>query len=115
MANTAAIVALDIALKPKYLFCDEPNSGLDPKTSLVIDELIHSITHEDGTTTIINTHDMNSVMGIGEHILYIYEGHREWEGTKDEVMNADNERLNSFIFASDLFRQIKDKQPQAAK
>ena len=108
-------IARAIALKPKYLFCDEPNSGLDPKTSLVIDELIHSITHEDGTTTIINTHDMNSVMGIGEHILYIYEGHREWEGTKDEVMNADNERLNSFIFASDLFRQIKDKQPQAAK
>ena len=98
-------IARAIALKPKYLFCDEPNSGLDPKTSLVIDELIHSITHEDGTTTIINTHDMNSVMGIGEHILYIYEGHREWEGTKDEVMNADNERLNSFIFASDLFRQ----------
>jgi len=108
-------IARAIALKPKYLFCDEPNSGLDPKTSLVIDELIHSITQEDGTTTIINTHDMNSVMGIGEHILYIYEGHREWEGTKDEVMNADNERLNSFIFASDLFRQIKDKQPQAAK
>lgn len=108
-------IARAIALKPKYLFCDEPNSGLDPKTSLVIDELIHSITQEDGTTTIINTHDMNSVMGIGEHILYIYEGHREWEGTKDEVMNADNERLNSFIFASDLFRQIKDKQPQATK
>ena len=84
------------------------NSGLDPKTSLVIDELIHSITQEYGTTTIINTHDMNSVMGIGEHILYIYEGHREWEGTKDEVMTADNERLNSFIFASDLFRRIKE-------
>ena len=108
-------IARAIALNPKYLFCDEPNSGLDPKTSLVIDELIHSITQEFGTTTIINTHDMNSVMGIGEHILYIYEGHREWEGTKDEVMTAENERLNSFIFASDLFRQIKDKQPQAAK
>ena len=101
-------IARAIALKPKYLFCDEPNSGLDPKTSLVIDELIHSITQEYGTTTIINTHDMNSVMGIGEHILYIYEGHREWEGTKDEVMTADNERLNSFIFASDLFRRIKE-------
>ena len=95
-------------MKPKYLFCDEPNSGLDPKTSLVIDELIHSITQEYGTTTIINTHDMNSVMGIGDHILYIYEGHREWEGAKDEVMLADNERLNSFIFASDLFRRIKE-------
>ena len=75
---------------------------------MVIDELIHSITQEYGTTTIINTHDMNSVMGIGDHILYIYEGHREWEGSKDEVMLADNERLNSFIFASDLFRRIKE-------
>ena len=100
-------IARAIALKPKYLFCDEPNSGLDPKTSLVIDELIESITQEYNTTTVINTHDMNSVMGIGDHILYIYEGHREWEGTKDEVRTADNERLNSFIFASDLFRKIK--------
>ncbi len=101
-------IARAISLNPKYLFCDEPNSGLDPKTSLVIDELIHSITQEYGTTTIINTHDMNSVMGIGEHIIYIYEGNREWEGTKDEVMTSDNENLNSFIFASDLFRKIKD-------
>lgn len=101
-------IARAIALNPKYLFCDEPNSGLDPKTSLVIDELIHGITQEFGTTTIINTHDMNSVMGIGEHIIYIYEGNREWEGTKDEVMSSDNERLNSFIFASDLFRKIKE-------
>lgn len=101
-------IARAIALNPQYLFCDEPNSGLDPKTSLVIDELIHGITQEFGTTTIINTHDMNSVMGIGEHILYIYEGNAEWEGTKDQVMESDNERLNSFIFASDLFRKIKD-------
>lgn len=101
-------IARAISLNPKYLFCDEPNSGLDPKTSLVIDELIHSITQEYGTTTIINTHDMNSVMGIGEHIIYIYEGNREWEGTMHEVMDSDNERLNSFIFASDLFRKIKD-------
>ena len=101
-------IARAIALNPKYLFCDEPNSGLDPKTSLVIDELIHGITQEFGTTTIINTHDMNSVMGIGEHIIYIYEGNREWEGTKDEVMSSENERLNSFIFASDLFRKIKE-------
>ena len=100
-------IARAIALNPKYLFCDEPNSGLDPKTSLVIDELIHSITQDFGTTTIINTHDMNSVMGIGEHIIYIYEGCKEWEGTKDEVMNSDNEKLNSFIFASDLFRKVK--------
>lgn len=101
-------IARAISLNPQYLFCDEPNSGLDPKTSLVIDELIHGITQEFGTTTIINTHDMNSVMGIGEHIIYIYEGNREWEGTMHEVMEADNERLNSFIFASDLFRKIKE-------
>lgn len=101
-------IARAIALNPKYLFCDEPNSGLDPKTSLVIDELIHGITQEFGTTTIINTHDMNSVMGIGEHIIYLYEGYGEWEGSKDEVIHSDNERLNSFIFASDLFRKVKD-------
>ena len=101
-------IARAIALNPKYLFCDEPNSGLDPKTSLVIDELIHSITKEFNTTTIINTHDMNSVMGIGEHILFIYQGHAAWEGTKDDVMHADNELLNNFIFASDLFRKVKE-------
>lgn len=100
-------IARAIALNPKYLFCDEPNSGLDPKTSLVIDELIHDITQEYSTTTIINTHDMNSVMGIGEHILFINQGRAEWEGTKDEVMDSDNEALNSFIFASDLFRKVK--------
>ncbi len=100
-------IARAIALNPKYLFCDEPNSGLDPKTSLVIDELIHHITQEFNTTTIINTHDMNSVMGIGEHILFIYQGYAEWEGTKDEVMHADNELLNNFIFASDLFRKVR--------
>ena len=100
-------IARAIVLNPRYLFCDEPNSGLDPKTSLVIDELIHSITHEYNMTTIINTHDMNSVMGIGEHILYIYEGHKEWEGTKEEVATSQNERLNSFIFASDLFRKVQ--------
>ncbi len=101
-------IARAIVLNPKYLFCDEPNSGLDPKTSLVIDELIHGITREFNMTTIINTHDMNSVMGIGEHIIYIYEGNMEWEGTKEEVMNSSNERLNSFVFASDLFRKVKD-------
>lgn len=103
-------IARAIALQPQYLFCDEPNSGLDPKTSLVIDELIHDITVEFNTTTIINTHDMNSVMGIGDHILYIYEGKNEWEGTKDEVVNSSNERLNNFIFASDLFRKVKEAQ-----
>ena len=101
-------IARAIALNPKYLFCDEPNSGLDPKTSLVIDELIHDITVEFNMTTIINTHDMNSIMGIGENILYIYEGRKEWQGNKDEIMNSTNERLNSFIFASDLFRKVKE-------
>lgn len=106
-------IARAIALNPNYLFCDEPNSGLDPKTSLVIDELIHGITKEFNMTTIINTHDMNSVMGIGEHIIYIYKGHREWEGTKEEVVQSDNERLNSFIFASDLFRKVKEANSDA--
>ena len=101
-------IARAIALNPKYLFCDEPNSGLDPKTSLVIDELIHGITQEYNMTTIINTHDMNSVMGIGEHIIYIYEGELEWVGNKDQVMSSTNERLTSFIFASDLLRKVKD-------
>ena len=101
-------IARAIALNPKYLFCDEPNSGLDPKTSLVIDELIHSITHEYQMTTIMNTHDMNSVMGIGEHIIYIHEGTLGWTGTKDEIMTSTNEKLNSFIFASDLFSKVKD-------
>ncbi len=101
-------IARAIALNPKYLFCDEPNSGLDPKTSLVIDDLIHDITQEYQMTTIINTHDMNSVMGIGENILYIYQGHKEWQGSKDHIMTSTNERLNSFIFASDLFRKVKE-------
>lgn len=101
-------IARAIVLNPRYLFCDEPNSGLDPKTSLVIDELIHDITQEYQMTTIINTHDMNSVMGIGEKILFIYQGHKEWEGTKDDVFTSSNKRLNDFIFASDLFRKVKE-------
>ena len=103
-------IARAIALNPKYLFCDEPNSGLDPKTSLVIDDLISGITHEYGMTTIINTHDMNSVLGIGESILYICDGHKEWEGSKDQIMASTNEKLNSFIFASDLLRKVKEEQ-----
>ena len=103
-------IARAIALNPQYLFCDETNSGLDPKTSLVIDELIHDITTEYNMTTIINTHDMNSVMGIGDSIIYIYQGHKEWEGTKDEVFNATNQRLNDFIFASDLLKKVKKEQ-----
>ncbi len=101
-------IARAIALNPKYLFCDEPNSGLDPKTSLVIDELIHDITVEYNMTTIINTHDMNSVMGIGENIIFICDGRKEWQGHKDDIMTSTNEKLNSFIFASDLAKKIKE-------
>lgn len=100
-------IARAIVLQPKYLFCDEPNSGLDPKTSIVIDELISSITHEDNITTIVNTHDMNSVVGIGEHITFLCEGKAEWTGSKDDIMDADNGKLNDFIFASDILRQAK--------
>ena len=100
-------IARAIALNPKYLFCDEPNSGLDPKTSLVIDELLHSITHEYNMTTIINTHDMNSVMGIGENILFIYEGCKEWQGVSADIMGSTNQRLTDFIFASDLLKDMR--------
>ena len=100
-------IARAIVLNPKYLFCDEPNSGLDPKTSLVIDELLSSITKEYDITTIINTHDMNSVMGIGENILFIYKGCNEWHGTKDDVMGSTNEKLNDLVFASELFKKVK--------
>ena len=105
-------IARAIVLQPKYLFCDEPNSGLDPKTSIVIDELISGITHEDKITTIVNTHDMNSVMGIGEHITFICEGRAEWTGSKDDIMDADNRKLNDFIFSSDILRQAKQLHDQ---
>ena len=100
-------IARAIALNPKYLFCDDPNSGLDPKTSLVIDELLHSITHEFNITTIINTHDMNSVMGIGENIIFIYDGHKEWQGVSADIMGSDNKKLTDFIFASDLLKKMR--------
>ena len=100
-------IARAIALNPKYLFCDEPNSGLDPKTSLVIDDLLHSITKEFNMTTIINTHDMNSVMGIGENIIFIYEGCKEWQGISSDIMHSDNTRLTDFIFASDLLKNMR--------
>jgi phospholipid/cholesterol/gamma-HCH transport system ATP-binding protein len=100
-------IARAIALEPKYLFCDEPNSGLDPKTSIIIDELISSITHEDNITTIVNTHDMNSVIGIGENITFIYKGCAEWKGSNKEILNADNKPLEEFIFASDILRHMK--------
>jgi phospholipid/cholesterol/gamma-HCH transport system ATP-binding protein len=102
-----AAIARAIVMNPKYLFCDEPNSGLDPKTSLVIDELLHSITQEYNMTTIINTHDMNSVMGIGENILFIYKGEKEWQGKSSQVMNSSNKRLTDFIFASDLLKEMR--------
>jgi phospholipid/cholesterol/gamma-HCH transport system ATP-binding protein len=105
-------IARAIVMNPKYLFCDEPNSGLDPKTSLVIDELLSGITKEYGITTIINTHDMNSVMGIGESIIFIYKGTLEWSGTKDDVMSSTNEKLNAPVFASDLFRKVKEVENQ---
>lgn len=101
-------IARAIALNPKYLFCDEPNSGLDPKTSLVIDDLLHSITHEFNITTIINTHDMNSVMGIGESIIFIYEGQKEWQGVSDDIMDSSNKKLTDFIFASDLLKKMRN-------
>ncbi|HBA99793.1 MAG: ABC transporter ATP-binding protein [Bacteroidetes bacterium GWD2_45_23] len=101
-------IARAIALNPKYLFCDEPNSGLDPKTSQLIDELIQDITTDFGMTTVVVSHDMNSVINIGDNVIFINEGIKEWEGSKAEVMDADNEKLNDFVFASDLFKKIKE-------
>lgn len=101
-------IARAIALNPKYLFCDEPNSGLDPRTSILIDELLHDITHEYGITTIINTHDMNSVLGIGENIIFLNKGYREWVGDKKRIFTTTNEALNDFVFATRLFQQVKD-------
>ena len=102
-----AAIARAISLNPKYLFCDEPNSGLDPKTSLLIDDLIHDITVEYNMTTVINTHDMNSVMEIGEKIVYIHGGRKWWEGTKDDILHADNRELNDFVFASAMAKRAK--------
>ena len=110
-----AAIARAIALKPKYLFCDEPNSGLDPKTSLLIDDLIHDITLEYKMTTVINTHDMNSVINIGDNIIFIKEGIKEWQGTKEEVITSNNKALNDFIFASDLFRKVKEVEEEELK
>ncbi|MDR1562192.1 MAG: ATP-binding cassette domain-containing protein [Dysgonamonadaceae bacterium] len=101
-------IARAIALNPDYLFCDEPNSGLDPKTALLIDELIHDITKEYDMTTVINTHDMNSVMNIGEKIIFINEGKKAWEGANNEIMSSQNRELNDFVFASDLFKKLKE-------
>ena len=103
-----AAIARAIAHKPKYLFCDEPNSGLDPKTSIMIDELLFGITHEFNTTTIINTHDLNTVITIGENIAYLQDGCLEWQGNKENVLTSDNQKLNSFIYAQPLTQKIRE-------
>lgn len=108
-------IARAIVLNPRYLFCDEPNSGLDPQTSIVIDNLIHEITREYNITTIINTHDMSSVLGIGENIIFLSQGKKEWVGNKVDIFTSTNENLNNFVFASNLFKTVKkyiDHNPQ---
>lgn len=102
-------IARAIAMNPKYLFCDEPNSGLDPKTSIVIDELIKELTEEYNTTTIVVTHDMNSVMGIGDYIIFLHEGKKFWEGSNKEIAKTDIEELNDFVFASRFMKAAKGK------
>lgn len=101
-------IARAIVLNPKYLFCDEPNSGLDPQTSLVIDKLIYDVTKEFNMTTVINTHDMNSVMEIGDHIIYMYQGEKEWEGSNKEIIFSKSKKLNDFIFPSEFLRDVKE-------
>jgi phospholipid/cholesterol/gamma-HCH transport system ATP-binding protein len=101
-------IARAIVLNPKYLFCDEPNSGLDPQTAMVIDRLIRDITQEYQITTVVNTHDMNSVMENGDYIIYMYEGRKEWEGNKKEIIFSKSQRLNDFIFASEFLKDAKD-------
>jgi phospholipid/cholesterol/gamma-HCH transport system ATP-binding protein len=100
-------IARAIALNPKYLFCDEPNSGLDPKTSIMIDKLIKEITEEFNITTIVNTHDMNSVMEIGDKVVFIFEGEIAWEGSSKDVLMSENEKLNNFVFATPLTKRLK--------
>jgi phospholipid/cholesterol/gamma-HCH transport system ATP-binding protein len=101
-------IARAIVLNPKYLFCDEPNSGLDPQTSLLIDKLIKDITKEYNITTVINTHDMNTVMESGDHIVYMYQGRKQWEGSNKDIIFSKDEKLNDFIFASDFLREAKE-------
>lgn len=102
-------IARAIAMKPKYLFCDEPNSGLDPKTAIVIDNLIREITYEFGITTVVITHDMNSVIEIGDNIMFLYNGHKWWEGNKEEIIKTDNPEINAFVYASEFMKTLKDK------
>jgi phospholipid/cholesterol/gamma-HCH transport system ATP-binding protein len=101
-------IARAIVMNPRYLFCDEPNSGLDPQTAILIDHLISDLTHEYNMTTIINTHDMNSVMAIGEKLVFLHQGKKEWEGCKDKILTSDNEYLNDFVFASEMARLLKE-------
>lgn len=96
-------------MNPKFLFCDEPNSGLDPQTSIVIDNLIEEITHEFNMTTVVITHDMNSVIEIGAHIIFIYQGKKWWEGTKHDIIRTDNKEINDFVYASKFMKTLKDK------
>ncbi|HEY1006105.1 MAG TPA: ATP-binding cassette domain-containing protein [Sphingobacteriaceae bacterium] len=102
-------IARAISMQPKYLFVDEPNSGLDPKTAIVIDELINEITEELRITTVVVTHDMNSVMGIGDNIIYLYDGQKWWEGSKNEIAHTDNQELNDFVFASKFLEAAKNR------
>lgn len=101
-------IARAIVMNPKYLFCDEPNSGLDPKTAILIDNLIQEITEEYNITTVINTHDMNSVMEIGEKIVFLQNGHKAWEGSKEVIFNTDNEAVTNFVYSSDLFKKVRE-------
>ena len=100
-------IARAISMSPKYLFCDEPNSGLDPETAIVIDQLIHEITHEFGMTTIVNTHDMNSVLEIGDHVVFMKEGNKVWEGNSSEVLKSTNADVEEYVFKSKLFQQVR--------
>jgi len=101
-------IARAIAMKPKYLFCDEPNSGLDPETSIVIDNLIREITQEYNITTLVNTHDMNSVLEIGDNVIFLKDGLKAWEGSRDEILNSDNEDIVDYVFRSSLFKKVKE-------
>ena len=104
-----------IVMNPKYLFCDEPNSGLDPNTAILIDELIQEITHEYNITTVINTHDMNSVLQIGEKIIFLKEGYKAWEGTKSEIFETDNEAVTHFVYSSALLKKVREVQLHKAR
>lgn len=102
-------IARAISMKPRYLFCDEPNSGLDPKTSILIDGLIKEITYEYNITTVVITHDMNSVIEIGDHVVFINQGQKWWEGTKQSIITTDNEAIIDFVYASEFMKEIKEK------